>query len=100
MWIHNITLERVIILIGMSHETRIHNIVLKSVIIIGVSHETQNHNIVLDSVIFMIGVLGEKNSNERATLRLFLWYVLSSQILWLDSVPGLLFSLVWMFWCA
>ena len=54
-------------LVGVSHETRIHNIALESVIImIGVSHETRNH-IALESVIIIIGVLLGEKSNGKTT---------------------------------
>jgi len=51
-------------MIGMSHEAWIHNITLESVIImIDMSYKTQNH-VALKGVIIMIGVLlGEKKSN-------------------------------------
>jgi len=51
----------------MCHEAQIHNIALESVtMMLGVSYETRNHNATLESIIIMIDVLlGEKKSNEK-----------------------------------
>jgi len=51
----------------LSHETRIHNVIIETVtIMIDVSHETRVHNIALECVIIKINMLsGEMKSNEK-----------------------------------
>jgi len=75
--IHNIILESVIIMIGMSHETHIHIALERVTIIIGMSHETRIHSIALESNYYDWRIVKRISSTkkQRSTYQ-FLWYMI------------------------